>query len=175
MIRALVLACVAPLFLQGCFLLGTALSLGGAFMSGPAQYVGTAYSIAEFGYQVAVNKKTPAEALKAKFAWLLGEDQDGPASGRVVELAENKPGDAGVPVAGMPEWTGPLTLKKSPRRALSLRGGERPRDYSGLELRQVAQQTPEPLIRRDAGPELRFKAIDRPSLASTTSPGPDWS
>lgn len=78
----------AILFLPGCLAINALLGAAGLLISGPAQYVGTVYSVGEYAYEYAVNDKTPDEVIQEKFAWLTGPDHDPQQEAQAIALAK---------------------------------------------------------------------------------------
>ena len=63
--RLLLLLPLIPI-LPGCMVFSAAVGVGVYALGGPAQYAGTALSLAEYSYELAVNDKTPDTVLKDK-------------------------------------------------------------------------------------------------------------
>ncbi len=75
-VTALLCLLLLPL-LSGCMLLNAAITAGGYCMGGPLEYAGTAATLCEYGYEYAVNDKTPDDVLMAKFAFMLERQNRG--------------------------------------------------------------------------------------------------
>ncbi len=60
--------------LPGCLMLSALLGASSFVLSGPAQYIGTVYTIGEYTYELAANDKTPDMVIKEKLAWLTGPE-----------------------------------------------------------------------------------------------------
>lgn len=71
-INALLL--VLTLTLPGCLVINAALGVVGLLGSGPIQYAGTAYSVGEYAYELAVNDRTPDDVIEGKIAFLSGSE-----------------------------------------------------------------------------------------------------
>ncbi|MGE4506674.1 MAG: hypothetical protein AB7D51_15100 [Desulfovibrionaceae bacterium] len=99
LVALLLLACLPAL--SGCMVVGAAVSVGGYVLGGPVQYAGTALSVCEYGYEMAVNDKSPDEVIQDKIAtvvdildgpdyagpWETGLDREGPAPVAAASLA----------------------------------------------------------------------------------------
>ncbi|WP_147819718.1 hypothetical protein [Salidesulfovibrio onnuriiensis] len=71
---ALIATTVLPL--SGCLVLSALLGASGFVLTGPAQYIGTVYTVGEYTYELAANNKTPDMVIKEKLAWFIGPDTD---------------------------------------------------------------------------------------------------
>lgn len=60
-------------------------------VTGPLQYAGTVYSIGEYGYHLAVNKKTPDVVINEKLAALGLKPKSAKTAEAPVMVADNSP------------------------------------------------------------------------------------
>ncbi|QGY39658.1 hypothetical protein GM415_05845 [Pseudodesulfovibrio cashew] len=74
LVPAILVTAVLPA-LSGCLLISGLLGGIGLVTTGPLQYAGTAYTVAEYSYEYAVNGRTPDEVLEAKVEFLFGEEE----------------------------------------------------------------------------------------------------
>lgn len=99
LVSALLAACL-PL-LPGCMALGPAVSLGGLVLGGPAQYAGSAYSVCEYGYELAAHRRTPDEVLAAKARTLAALVRSNEPAAGTWETGLDRHGGEAPPVADL--------------------------------------------------------------------------
>lgn len=107
--------------LSGCLMLSALFGASSFVLTGPAQYIGTVYSVGEYTYEYAVNDKTPDMVIKDKLAWLTPEKRTAP--GMTVRLAQQE--NVHVTAASLPlpaepvSIAQPLVRKQPPRLHLA--------------------------------------------------------
>lgn len=161
--------------LPGCMVVGAAVSVGGYALGGPAQYVGTAFSLAEYSYELAVNDKTPDLVLKDKVLEVV-DILDGPDYVGVWETAlaakdpvEQKP----VTLDGLALAYNLQDMPDALRPAPALQGpalpGARPLPLEPVLLAEAHPAAP-PLQHAPAAPS----AVRGPAVTAPAAELPDW-
>lgn len=169
--RLLLLVILIPI-LPGCMVVGAAVSVGGYALGGPAQYAGTALSLCEYSYELAVNDKTPDLVFKDKVLEVV-DILDGPdyVGAWETALAATRPvPEHAVTLENLTLAYNLQDLPEAVRPAPALQGpalpGTRP-----LPPVLLAENKPAPPAQPAQAPAGRGPAVSAPAPAVEL---PDW-
>jgi hypothetical protein len=174
--RFLLLLLLIPT-LPGCMVVGAAVSVGGYALGGPAQYAGTALSLAEYSYELAVNDKTPDTVLKDKVLEVV-DILDGPdyVGAWETPLAATRPvQDNPATLDGLALAYNLQDLPEALRPAPALQGpalpAAKPLPQAPALLAEARPAPPQPAPA--AAPAVRAPAVNAPVPAVAVDL-PDW-
>lgn len=161
--RLLLLLLLIPI-LPGCMVVSAAVGVGGYALGGPAQYAGTAFSLCEYSYELAVNDKTPDLVFKDKVLEVV-DILDGPDYVGAWETALAATDPAPQPAVTLENLTLAYNLQDLPealRPAPALQGPALP-GAKPLPPVLLAQGKPAPLAQPAQAPARPAPSVSAPA------------